>query len=184
VVRPGLSVLVSLVLVLFAAPVSAHAPRSTEEQVDQVAALLAPSSEASASFAGSTAEAAFARTPAFPGRPGPGAIEAISILIVALGLVGSRRVWQRERPAAVASAIAGLLLGFVVETTPHLVHHSLDADQGAGCQALQTAERNQAVVVAPDTIPATTPASLDEPRSLVSGPTPFAPAPCGRAPPA
>jgi hypothetical protein len=139
---------------------------------------------ASTSFAALTAEAELARTPAFPGRPGSGPVEAVSILIVALGLAGSWRVWQRERRAGLASGIAGLLLGFVVETTPHLVHHSLDADQGAGCEALQTAERNQAVVVAPDTIPVTTPASLDEPPSLVSSPTPFAPAPCGRAPPA
>ena len=85
---------------------------------------------------------------------------------------------------AVATATAALVLGFVVETTPHLVHHVLDPDKGAGCQVLQTAERSQAAVGTLDTTPAPAPARLIDTPSTAPAPTLAAPAPRGRAPPA
>jgi hypothetical protein len=100
-----------------------------------------------------------------------------------LGVAGLARSWRRDRRGAVAVATAGLLVGFVAETTPHLVHHSLDADQGASCQALQTAERSQAAVGAADASLVSAFAPLDVGPARCSVPMPSAPIPCGRAPP-
>jgi hypothetical protein len=49
----------------------------------------------------------------------------MGILIVAAGLAGFSRFWRRDRRMAIAVATAALALGFMVETTPHLVHHTL-----------------------------------------------------------
>ncbi len=117
-------------------------------------------------------------------RSAPGAVESVAVLLVALGLAGLLGAWRRDRRSALAAATAGLLLGFVVETTPHLVHHSLDADQGASCEVLQTAERNQAVVVVLDAAPTSAPTYLDDRPPHHPAPALSAPAPCGRAPPA
>jgi hypothetical protein len=110
--------------------------------------------------------------------------EVAGILIVMLGLAGFGRSWRRDRRMAVATATAALVLGFVVETTPHLVHHALDPDTGAGCEALQTAERSQATIGAIDTAPASASVRLIDPPSIAPAPTLAAPTPCGRAPPA
>ena len=114
----------------------------------------------------------------------PGTVETIAVLIVALGLAGLGRSWRRDHRSALVVAAGSLLLGFVIETTPHLVHHSLDPDQGASCEVLQTAERSQAVVVALDSVPVSAPAYLGDRSPHVPAPTLFAPVPCGRAPPA
>jgi hypothetical protein len=108
----------------------------------------------------------------------------IAVLLGALGLGGLGRSWRRDRRSALAAGLAGLLLGFLIETTPHLVHHSLDADQGASCEILQTAERSQAVQAALDGGPVSAAAYLDDRPRPVPAPTLFALAPCGRAPPA
>ena len=85
---------------------------------------------------------------------------------------------------AVATATAALVLGFIVETTPHLVHHALDPDKGAGCEVLQTAERSPAAVGALDTISTPAPATLIDVPSAASCPALAGPAARGRAPPA
>jgi hypothetical protein len=122
------------------------------------------------------------RTPVGPSSVG--LAEIAGVLIVALGLAGLGRSWRRGRRTAVATATAALVLGFVVETTPHLVHHALDPDKGAGCQVLQTAERSQAAVGTPDMTPAPAPARIVDTPSTAPGPALAAPAPRGRAPPA
>jgi hypothetical protein len=176
---------VIVVLALAAAPAWAHGPRVFTPPIDPRDAAPSPMAstgpgEPASQTPGS--ERTLARPPA--GRPTAGPVEATAVLIVALGLAGLARSWRRDRQAALAAVTAGVLLGFVVETTPHLVHHSLDADQGAGCHALQAAERNPAAVGAVDAAPVSTLASLDERPPLVSAPTPSAPASRGRAPPA
>jgi hypothetical protein len=111
-------------------------------------------------------------------------VEITGVLIVALGLAGFGRSWPRNRRMAAATATAALVLAFVIETAPHLVHHALDIDKGAGCQTLQTAERSQAVVDTLDTAIAPAPARLVDTPSAAPAPTLAVPAPRGRAPPA
>ncbi len=113
-----------------------------------------------------------------------GAVEGISILAVGLGLAGLWRAWRRDRRTTIATTTAALVLGFVVETTPHLVHHSLDADQGAGCEALQTAERSQVASGSIDSTPVPVSAALADAPLAPTSPTLLAPAARGRAPPA
>jgi hypothetical protein len=108
----------------------------------------------------------------------------MGLAIAALGLAGSARAWRRQRRVAVATLSAGLLLGFVVETAPHLVHHALDSDKGAGCQVLQAAERSQAAIASLDVMPAPALAPLSAVPSTLFEPALAAPRPCGRAPPA
>ena len=110
--------------------------------------------------------------------------EVAGVMIVVLGLAACGRFWQRDRRMALAAATAALALGFVVETTPHLVHHTLDTDQGASCQALQSAERSQAAVGNLDVTPVPAPVYGAAVPSRVTAPTLVRPAPCGRAPPA
>ena len=80
--------------------------------------------------------------------------------------------------------MAALVMSFAVETTPHLVHHSLDPDKGAGCQVLQAAERSQATLGTLDVVPAETQSRLVEAPPRETAPTLAAPAALGRAPPA
>ena len=110
-------------------------------------------------------------------------VEVTGVLAMAIGLAGLAGSWRRDRRTAVATITAALVLGFVVETTPHLVHHSLDADQGAGCAALQTAERSQVAAGAIDATPVPVPADLAD-APLIAAPLTCAdPSPRGRAPP-
>jgi hypothetical protein len=177
-----------LALLLLAVPVTAawaHGPGGLTPRIDRLEVAVVPAAPAlSPDIAGRTPsdEWAAARPAEVPAASG--VVETLAVLVVALGLAGLARSWRRDRRAAVASAVAGLLLGFVVVTTPHLVHHSLDADQGAGCQTLQAAERSHAAVGWLDAAPGGPLAALDDPPSFVSDPMRFAPAPCGRAPPA
>jgi hypothetical protein len=113
-----------------------------------------------------------------------GAVEGISILAVAFGLAGLGRAWRRDRRTVIATTTAAVVLAFVLETTPHLVHHSLDADQGAGCEALQTAERSQVAPGTIDAMPVVVSADLADAPEITASPPPLALAPRGRAPPA
>ena len=132
----------------FARPTSAASPSSSPvETVVASPAALAPAPVAASRLARSPGRAPV-------GRSGAGLAEVTGILIATLGLAGFGRSWRRDRRMAVATVTAALVLGFVVETTPHLVHHALDPDKGAGCEALQTAERSQAAIGALDTTPA------------------------------
>jgi hypothetical protein len=185
VLRSTLGGLAIVVLALSAAPAWGHGPRSAESRLDRPPAVLTPSGPTrSAEIASSTV----LREPVLAGLPqastASGAAGAIGVVIAALGLVGLGRSWRRDRRAGVAVATAGLLLGFVAETTPHLVHHSLDADQGASCEVLQVAERSQGAVGASDAAPASTLADLDERPRSVPEPMTSALPPCERAPPA
>jgi hypothetical protein len=105
-------------------------------------------------------------------------------LLVGAGFVELARTWRRDRRVAMATATAALILGFVVETTPHLVHHVLDPDKGNGCQVLQAAERSHATVGTLAATPAPVRAFLADIPATVFAPTLSAPVPCGRAPPA
>jgi hypothetical protein len=183
VVRRGLRILAALLLAVIVTPAWAHGPAGLTSRIDRPEVAVAPGASApSPGPAGRTPSEEWAV--ARPGAATSGAVETLAVLVVALGLTGLARSWRRDRRAAIASAAAGLLLGFVVATTPHLVHHSLDADQGAGCQALQAAERCHAAVGGLDAALGEVCAPLDEPSAFVAGPTLFAPAPCRRAPPA
>ncbi len=110
--------------------------------------------------------------------------EVAGVLMVALGLAAFGRFWRRDHRAALAALTSALALGFVVETTPHLVHHTLDTDQGASCQAVQSAERSQAAVGNLDVTPVPAPVYLAAVPSRVTAPTLARPARRGRAPPA
>jgi hypothetical protein len=176
-----------LLLALAATPAWAHGLRQANLRIELVdspveAVAASPAALAPAPVAASRLERSPGRTPV--GRPGPGLAEVAGILIVTLGLAGFGRAWRRDRRMAVATVTAALVLGFVVETTPHLVHHALDPDTGAGCEALQTAERSQATIGAIDTAPASASVRLIDPPSIAPAPTLAAPTPCGRAPPA
>ena len=185
--RIGLRILAMLLLALAVTPAWAHGLRQANLRTEPVdspveivpasPAALAPAPAAAARLGRGAGQAPIVRS-------GPGPAELAGILIVMLGLAGFGRSWRRDRRMAVATATAALVLGFVVETTPHLVHHALDPDKGAGCEVLQTAERSQATIGAVDTTPAAAPARLIDAPSTVSAPTLAAPAPRGRAPPA
>jgi hypothetical protein len=118
------------------------------------------------------------------GQAGADLAAATGLLIVALGLAGFGRAWERTPRVAIAAFTAGLVLGFIVETAPHLAHHVLDPDKGASCQVLQAAERSHVTVGALDVTPAPPPAPLIDAQPLAFAPALAAPAPCGRAPPA
>ena len=64
------------------------------------------------------------------------------------------------------------------------MHHVLDPDKGAGCEALQTAERSQAAMGAIDTTPAPASVRLIDPPSIAPAPTLAAPRPAWARPPA
>jgi len=185
VVLRGLRILAALLLAVIVTPAWAHGPGALTPRIDRLEVAVAPVASAmSPGLAGRmpSEEWALARPPEVAATSD--VAETLAVLVVALGLAGLARSWRRDRRAALASATAGLLLGFAVETTPHLVHHSLDADRGADCQVLQTAERHQAAAGAPDTAPREAPAPLAGPPPLVAAPVLAAPPPSGRAPPA
>jgi hypothetical protein len=178
----GFRLLTILLLALVAAPAWAHGPRLPESRPDLAEGVVTPSEPArSPDPVGrlqQTPEQVSIR------RSGIAIAEVAGVMIVVLGLAAFGRLLRRDRRAALAAATAALALGFMIETTPHLVHHTLDTDQGASCQALQTAERSQAAVGNLDVTPVPTPVYLAAVPSLVTAPTLVRPAPCGRAPPA
>jgi hypothetical protein len=183
--RIGPSLLALSLLTLAAAPAWAHGPReaglalpSGETTIEAVSVSPAPMRPADSP---ARLEGGQGGVPA--GRVGADLAAATGLLIVALGLAGFGRSWQREPRVAIAALSAGLLLGFIVETAPHLVHHVLDADKGAGCQVLQAAERSHAAVGTLDVTPAPVLAGLTDVRATLFAPALPAPAPCGRAPP-
>jgi hypothetical protein len=180
------SALAFSLLIVAAAPSWAHGPRG--------AGSIAAPAEASIEMA--VASPAPPRPPDAAARLERGAsgaprnrsaadlAAATGLAIAALGLAGSARAWHRDRRVALATLSAGLLLGFIVETAPHLAHHALDPDKGAGCQVLQAAERSHAAIPALDVTPAPALAILGAVPSTVFVPALAAPRPCERAPPA
>jgi hypothetical protein len=179
---PALRVLALLVVALHVAPAWAHGPRGLGARLDRAEPVLTVTEPLRAEDSAARIETAATEVAAE--RSGVPVVDVLAVLVSALGLVGLGRSWRRDRLGAIATSAAALLLGFVLETTPHLVHHSLDADQGAGCEALQTAERSPvaagAVQVAP--LPASGLLADAQPATMVL--TPAVPAPRGRAPPA
>ena len=181
---PRLGAAVALVLALTVVPVWAHDSSRPDPLGEQAGVVPVPVSTASTS-----PQDSFPRLDRIPDplpveRFGLGAVEGIGILTAGLGLAGLRRAWRRDRRTAIAMTTAALALGFVLETTPHLVHHSLDADQGAGCEALQAAERSQVAAGSIEPASATGSAALADASVVTTSPMLFAPAPRGRAPPA
>ena len=166
--RIGLSLLAILLLALAVTPVWAHGVRRPPLPIEPVGearrdrrGLHRSSLARRTPRRGSSGTRAGLRV----GPQSPGPAEVAGVLIATLGLAGLGRSWRRDRRMAVATVTAALALGFVVETTPHLVHHVLDPDKGAGCEALQTAERSQAAVGAVDATPAPAAALLIDPPS-------------------
>jgi hypothetical protein len=183
--RIGTQLLAILLLGLAVTPAWAHGFRRADSRIEPAESAVEVV-VASPTFArtpdAARLELSAGQSPA--GRSGVGSAEVAGVLIATLGFAGLGRSWRRERRMAVATATAALVLGFIVETTPHLVHHTLDPDKGAGCEVLQTAERSQAAFAALDTTPVPAPARLIDTQSTVSAPTLAAPAARGRAPPA
>ncbi len=184
--RLGLSLLALSLLALAAAPAWAHGPRdarlavpSAETPIEMVVASPAPPRPAD-----SRARLERGAGAASASRAGSDLAAAAGLLIVALGLAGFGRAWERAPRVAIAALTAGLVLGFIVETAPHLAHHALDPDKGAGCQVLQAAERSHAAVGSLDVTPAPALAPLTDVPSTVFALALPAPAACGRAPPA
>jgi hypothetical protein len=175
-----------LLLALAVGPAWAHAPRESaprpEPRVDppaavpRSAAVMRPP-DVGREMAGLVRRAARARSPV-------GLAEVIGVLTLAGGLAGLGGASRRDRGTALAAVTAALVLGFVVETTPHLAHHALDPDKGAGCQVLQTIERTQVSLVALDATPAPERALLVAVPSPATAPSLMVRAPRGRAPPA
>ena len=186
--RAWLRALAILTLGLATTPVWAHGSRLAALSAEAPVPALALTEPARATGAPEMPTVATLLEPALAGsraaRPTHGPAEVVALLIAALGLAGPGRAWRRDRRRALAMTASGLLLGFVVETTPHLVHHSLDPDRGASCRVLQAAERNQAVIDTPDALLVSAPAYLEARPMLVPAPALSAPTPCGRAPPA
>jgi hypothetical protein len=177
-----LRLLTILLLALAVAPAWAHGPRLPEPRPDLAEVVVTPSEPARSP----DPVVRLRRTPeqVSIGRSGVAMAEVAGVLIVALGLAAFGRFWRPDRQAALAALTSALVLGFVVETTPHLVHHTLDTDQGASCQALQSAERSQAAVGNLDVTPVPAPVYLAAVPSRVTAPTLARPARRGRAPPA
>jgi hypothetical protein len=173
-----------LVLGLTAGPARSHDFRGAETWSDPAGALTVSAATEPTRPADSAAR--LDRLPDAPSveRLGAGAADGLGVLVAALGLAGLGRSWRRGRRTAVATATAALVLGFVVETTPHLVHHSLDRDQGAGCESLQTAERSQVASGTIDPQPVVLSAALPDAPLSAAPAARLVPAPRGRAPPA
>jgi hypothetical protein len=178
----GLRLLTILLLALTVAPAWAHGPRLPEPRPNLAEVVVTPSEPA-------RSPDPVERLQLTPGqvsfrRSGVAMAEVAGALIVVLGLTACGRFWHRDRRMALSAATVALALGFVVETTPHLVHHTLDTDQGASCQALQSAERSQGAVGNPDVTPVPAPVYLAAVPLRVTAPTLVRPACRGRAPPA
>lgn len=182
----GLRLLAILLLALAAAPAWAHGPRATDLRVGPA---QAPDDAAGPSVAsahpldpGAGLQRASDRT--LSDRSGVGVAEVAGVLIGLAGLAGLGGSWRRDRRVAIATATVALVLGFAVETAPHLVHHALDPDRGAACEVLQTAERSQAAIDTLDLAPVSAAAGPVDLPAVASPSALPAPAPCGRAPPA
>jgi hypothetical protein len=165
-----LRLLTILLLALAVAPAWAHGPRLPEPRPDLAEVVVTPSEPARSP----DPVVRLRRTPeqVSIGRSGVAMAEVAGVLIVALGLAAFGRFWRRDRQAALAALTSALALGFVVETTPHLVHHTLDT------------ERSQAAVGNLDVTPVPAPVYAAAVPSRVTAPTVARPARRGRAPPA
>jgi hypothetical protein len=93
---------------------------------------------------------------------------------------------HRRRPGrkALGLALAGLFAFFVIGSSPHLVHHLLDPDKGAGCPVYQTTQRVQLTLESPVVLLPPVEATYASPTLSVRVASLPAPTPCGRAPPA
>jgi len=69
----------------------------------------------------------------------------VAVALLALALVGATRRPRRRVLRAQALATVAVMLLFGVEAAPHLVHHALDADQGASCVVLAAAAHQDGV---------------------------------------
>lgn len=107
------------------------------------------------------------------------------MLALAAGVLTAVALGSRRHARRLATSSIGLLLlAFVLESVPHLVHHALDPDDGAGCRVLQMSERIPVVAEPPETLPG--PAVLtraDPPVPRVLAVLSLS-VPRGRAPPA
>lgn len=89
--------------------------------------------------------AAVSTAHAHPSGPGPdaGGPGALALVLLSLAVVAGRTlVGARPRVGPVAHRLAATAAAAVVAVVltiaaPHLVHHTLDADQGASCSVLQ-----------------------------------------------
>jgi len=173
-------------LALAAAPAWAHGPRVTEPAVGSTQAPDdaggAPAAPPRPPDPGTELQRAPDRT--LSKRSGVGVADVAGVLIGVAGLAGLAGSWRRDRRVAITTATAALMLGFAIETAPHLVHHVLDADKGAACEVLQTAERSQGAMATLDLTPVSAAAGPADLPPVASLSTLSAPAPCGRAPPA
>jgi hypothetical protein len=168
---------VGLGLALMAPGAWAHAPATPGR-----AAALALGPDESAAGAGGMAMAA----PATDRSPGPGEAGGGWWLAGAIG-AGSVLAWRlrwRASPRSLALGCAGLLVCFVIEASPHLVHHLLEPDQGAGCPVYQTTERLQLTLEAPVVLPPPVQTIADGTCPPAGAPWRPAAAQRGRAPPA
>jgi hypothetical protein len=172
---------VLLALALPVAPAWGHRLQGPEPRVDRVEALSVAAEPAP--IPDTPIQFAERRELGSGERFAIDSAEISAILAVAIACAGFLGSWQYRR-TGIARVTTALVLGFIVETTPHLVHHSLDADQGASCEALQSAERSQAVTDAIETAPVRVPQDLAEGPLVRTAPSYSVVSPRERAPPA
>lgn len=117
-----------------------------------------------------------------PPPPGMGAVALAGSLLLALAAGGALGSARLRRTAAIATS--ALVLVFIAESGPHLVHHALDPGQAEQCQVLKAAGHSEATTLAVD--PPPVPGTLEsiQAAALVHPPDTSRPAACGRAPPA
>jgi hypothetical protein len=108
----------------------------------------------------------------------------LTLALVAGALAAAALRTGRHARRLATSAIGLLLLGFVLESTPHLVHHALDPEHGTGCWALQLSERNPVLVEPLETLPKPPVLTRVDPSPPLVPPVVTVPVPRGRAPPA
>jgi hypothetical protein len=178
--------LAGLPLLASASPARAHTDGALHRALEAPAELRAAAKPPDAGPIGAPA----AVTPPAPRRPSPRPVDrsadALGVtlaLAAAILAAGGLRARPHARRLGV-TATALLLLGFVLESAPHLAHHALDPDHGSGCRALQLSERSPAVAE-----PGTTPvgpsvlACVELPAAALPA-VPTWPVSRGRAPPA
>jgi hypothetical protein len=86
----------------------------------------------------STAHAHPGALPVVDGAAGPGALLLALLAVLAAGGVAATGRGLAGRRVAAATA-AGTVVVALTLAAPHLVHHALDADQGASCASLRIA---------------------------------------------
>jgi hypothetical protein len=115
-------------------------------------------------------------------RPIPLAVAVMAALLL-LVAAGAALGGIRVRRAA-AAATGALVLVFIAESGPHLVHHALDPAQAEQCQILKASSHSDGTTVAADSLPV--PGTLEWLHLVLQlrPPAGEGPAACGRAPPA